>query len=138
MEGDISHIGRIQEVGADYVKVEILSKSACSACHAAGICGASETSRKIVDVRVSDPAGYAVGQEVDVCLKTSMGMKAVVLSYVVPLIVLLILSVSLSRTNLGELYAGMIGLAGVAVYYLVLYQMRDRIAADYVFYIKRK
>lgn len=38
---------------------------------------------------------------------------------------------------MNELYAGLAGLAGVLVYYLVLYLVRNRISGDYVFRIRK-
>ena len=66
-----------------------------------------------------------------------MGMKAVLAAYAVPLVILLAICVSMSYAGVHEVYAGLAGLAGVAVYYLALYFMRNRISKDYVFRIRK-
>ena len=38
----IKHSGVVSRVTPDSVEVEIVSKSACAACHAKGVCGASD------------------------------------------------------------------------------------------------
>ena len=87
----------------------------------------------------TDPyASYKVGDSVLVMLKKSMGMKAVWISYVIPLFILMILILSLSSVTVHEVYAGLAAIGGVALYYLVIYLFRDRLANDFVFYIKEK
>ncbi len=51
---NISHPGIIEEVSKDKVFVKILSMSACSACHAKGMCSVAEVAEKIVEVN-ADP-----------------------------------------------------------------------------------
>lgn len=135
--GEVSHKGTVISVGQDRISVRIVSESACSACHAAGLCGASESKNKIVDVPVYGGQTYSVGQEVEVCLARKMGLKAVLLSYVIPLVILLILVLSLSWIGLGELASGLASIGGIAVYYLILYLCRNRLAEGYVFYIRK-
>ncbi len=135
--GEVSHKGKVVSVGKDKVLVQIVSESACSACHAAGLCGAAESKKKIVEVPVYGGQSYSTGQDVEVCLAVKTGLKAVLFSYVVPLLILLILVLSLSRFGLGELVCGMASIGGIAVYYLILYLCRDRLAEGYVFYIRK-
>ena len=135
--GEVSHKGKVVSVGKDTVSVQIVSESACSACHAAGLCGASESKKKIVDVPVYGDQAYSIGQEVEGCLARKMGLKAVLLSYVIPLVILLILVLSLSYIGFGELASGLVSIGGIAVYYLILYLCRNHLAEGYVFYIRK-
>ncbi len=135
--GEVSHKGTVISVGQDRISVRIVSESACSACHAAGLCGASESKNKIVDVPVYGGQTYSVGQEVEVCLARKMGLKAVLLSYVIPLVILLILVLTLSSIGLGELVCGLASIGGVALYYLILYFRRDSLTEGYVFYVRK-
>lgn len=135
--GEISHKGKVVSVEKGIVSVQIVSESACSACHAAGLCGASESKKKIVEAQVFGGQTFSVGQEVEVCLARKMGFKAVLFSYVIPLVILLILVLSLSWIGLGELACGLVSVGGIAVYYLILYFCRDRLAEGYVFYVRQ-
>ncbi len=138
MADAVSHKGRIVAAENGSVSVEIVSESACASCHAAGLCGLTESKKKILQVPVRDSSQFEIGQEVEVCLGTKAGMKAVLLSYVLPVLFLLILILSLSKIGLGELAAGGLSILGVAGYYLVLYFFRDRLAEGYEFYIKER
>ncbi|MBR7003405.1 MAG: SoxR reducing system RseC family protein [Bacteroidales bacterium] len=132
----ISHKGKVISSGQGIISVEIVSESACSACHAAGLCGMSESRKKIVEVPAVRGRGFSVGQEVEVCLAPKTGLKAVLLSYVIPAMILLILILSLPLIGLGELAGGLLAVAGVALYYLVLYLFKGRLAGEYEFYIR--
>lgn len=137
-KNEISHIGRVKEMTPESTVVEIVSSSACSSCHAKGVCGVSEEKVKEIEVPTDPYATWKPGDEVRVMLKQTMGLKAVWISYVVPLLILMILILTLSAVNVGEVYAGVVSIAAVAAYYLVIYLLRDRLARDFVFYLKEK
>ena len=138
MAKDISHTGKITGITPEFTTVEIVSSSACSSCHAKGLCGMSEDKIKTIMVPTDPYASYSVGDEVNVLLKKTMGLKAVWISYVIPLAILMILILSLSAVTVHEAYAGLGAVAGVALYYLVIYLFRDKLSKDFVFYIKEK
>ena len=137
-KNEISHIGRVKEMTPEWTVVEIVSSSACSACHAKGLCGVSEEKVKEIEVPTDPYATWNVGDEVRVMLKQTMGLKAVWISYVIPLLILMILILTLSAVNVSEVCAGLIAIGAVALYYLVIYLLRDILAKDFVFYLKEK
>ncbi len=135
-KNEISHKGRIISVTPEVTVVEIVSTSACSACHAKGVCGVADSKIKEITVPTDPYSEHSPGDEVDVFLKKSMGMKAVWISYVIPLFILMILILSLSSVTVHEVYTGLGAIAGVVLYYIVIYIFRDRLSRDFVFYIK--
>ena len=62
-------------------------------------------------------AGIKEGDQVKVLTKMTMGLKAVWISYVIPLAILMILILSLSAVFENEFLCGLAAVAGVAVYY---------------------
>ncbi len=133
----VSHKGTVIEITEGNIKVEIINKSMCVACHAKGFCSAGDTKDKIIDVAYYNKGEYSVGDEVEVVMKKSMGFKAVWISYVIPLAILLIFLLTLHRFNLTELQAGLSSILAVAVYYLVIYMFREKIADKFVFTIAK-
>lgn len=133
---NISHKGKIIEITPEYTTVEILQTSACAGCHAKALCGLSEESRKVIMLPTDPYSDKKVGDEVDVELKYSMGLKAVWISYVIPLLILLILILSLSPVIVHELYRGLAAIAGVALYYFIIWLLRGKLANEVVFRIK--
>ena len=76
----IKHRGIVEKVEGSHVVVRIVQTSACAACSAKGLCNASESKEKQIDVyEVNAP--YQVGEEVVLIGTTSMGMRAVALAF---------------------------------------------------------
>jgi len=136
MSSDVSHKGRIVRMTPQTTTVALLQHGACGSCHAAGLCGMAEVAEKAVELPTDPYASYGVGDEVEVVLKASMGMKAVWLAYCIPLLVLLAVILGLFALGTGEVVASVAGLAAVGVYYLLLWLFRDRLRNEYVFTIK--
>ena len=126
------------EVNQNFTTVKIISESACSSCHAKSLCGFSEDQEKILQLPTDPYGDYQKGDVVEVYTKRSMGLKAVWISYVIPLLILMILILSLSAIIETELYRGLIAIGGVAVYYLVIYLLRDKLNNEIVFDIRKK
>ena len=136
MKKEIYHYGKIIEITPEFTSVEIISSSACSQCHAKGLCGFSEEESKVVMVPTSPYTERKVGDTVTLALKQTMGLKAVWISYVIPLIILMILVLSLSSVIDTEVWTGLAAIGGVALYYLVIWLLRDKLKNEFVFYIK--
>ena len=134
-EKSVTHKGTIIEITPECIRVEIINKSMCAACHAKGFCSAGDTKDKIIDVEYYNNGEFAVGDEVEVIMKRSMGFKAVWISYVVPLVILLIFLLTLQGMGLSELHSGLFSLLAVCVYYLMVYLFKDKLANKFVFTI---
>lgn len=133
---EIRHSGRIVDIDPAVTKVEIIRSSACSACHAKELCGFSEEEKKIVEVATSGFQPHNIGDEVVLCMKRSMGMKAVWIAYVIPLVILMVAVLSINACGFGELATGLGAIAAMAVYYIVILCCRKRLSNDFIFYIK--
>ncbi len=134
-KNEIAHPGRIVEIDKDFTTVQITVSSACSSCHAKGLCGMSEDEDKVIMVPTDPYTERKVGDEVTVKTKMTMGLKAVWISYVIPLAVLLILILSLSAVFENEYLTGLVSIAGVALYYFGIWLFKDRLSTEFVFYI---
>lgn len=134
---EIRHSGIVKEITPSTIVVEIEGKSACSQCHAKGACAASESKIKRIDVRRTPNLEVEVGESVEVVLKASLGLKAVFISYVLPLIILLILLLTLPNMGVSELLTGLISLLAVGGYFVVIYLLRKRLAAQFDFVIAK-
>ena len=136
MSESVSHKGKVIKMTPQVTTVSILQHGACSACHAAGLCGMADLAEKTVEVATDPYASYGVGDEVEVLLKASMGMKAVWLAYFIPLLIVVAVILGLAALGVGEVPAGLSGLGALAVYYFLLWLFRDRLKNEYIFTIK--
>ena len=136
MKEQVKHTGKVVSITPQSTVVQIVSQPACSSCHAASVCGMSEFVEKAIEVPTDPYAPYQVGDEVQVVLKATMGMKAVWIAYFLPLVVLLAVALGLIALGVGEVAAGLAGIGAVALYYFVVWLLRDRLRNEYVFSIQ--
>lgn len=136
MSGEVSHKGRVLSITPEVTTVAIEQHSACSECHAAGLCTLSDVVEKAVEAPTRPFAAYNVGDEVEIVLKASMGFKAVWLAYFIPLVVLLAVILLLAWLGVGEVVAGLSGIGAVGVYYFFLWLFREKLRKEYTFTIK--
>lgn len=136
--GEVSHTGRIISINQYVTEVEIVRASACGDCHARKLCGFSEDEKKIVPVPTNAFDMYNVGDVVEICTKLSMGMKAVWICYVIPLIVLMAVICALTYFGMQELTVGLSAIAAVVLYYALIFCFRKKLNNEFVFYIKGK
>jgi sigma-E factor negative regulatory protein RseC len=94
------------------------------------------TTREIM-VYTDEASIYSIGEEVKVSAKQSLGVMAVLLCYVVPLIVLVaVLAVAVSL-GITEGVAALISLIITAAYYAILALMKDKISRRVTFTISK-
>ncbi|NLZ19721.1 MAG: SoxR reducing system RseC family protein [Bacteroidales bacterium] len=133
---DIAHRGRIVSITPEVTTVEIVSEPACSACHAKGLCSLGDATVKQVELPTRGWDNYAVGDEVQVILRASMGHKAVWLAYVVPLLVMVAVLLGTLAAGGSELLAGSLAIGAIALYYVLIWLLRGRLRNEYIFNIK--
>ena len=135
-KNEITHTGKIIDITPDFTSVQITVSSACASCHAKGLCGMSEEEDKVIMLPTDPYATYNVGDEVTICTKMSMGLKAAWISYVIPLAVLMALILTLTSFGINEFIAAGSAVGGVALYYFIIWLLRDKLSNEFVFYIK--
>lgn len=134
----IKHRGIVEKVEGSHVVVRIVQTSACAACSAKGLCNASESKEKQIDVYEVN-ASYRIGEEVVLCGTTSMGMRAVFLAFGIPMLLLLVaLFVTMRVTDGDALVSSLVALFAVVPYYLVIYFMKDKLNKTFSFTIEKQ
>jgi sigma-E factor negative regulatory protein RseC len=133
--GTIQHEGTVQKVGSDSIVVNISSVSACSGCHAEGFCSLYDKKEKTV--KIAGHYDVEPGERVTVVMNESTGFRAVILSYIIPLFILLSAIVILTSLSVNELKAGLISIAVLVPYFIILYFVRHRVDRSFFFNLKR-
>ena len=132
----IAHDGVIERVSGTRISVRFVAHSACSACHAKGVCSVSESADKEVDVQSNLP-DLSVGDRVQVLLAEKLGFKAVWIGYGLPLILLLaVVFVTYALTGRDGLSA-LIGMGILIPYYGLVFLLRKRIARTMEFSLRK-
>ena len=135
----IKHAGEVIGVEGNKVIVRMVVNSACSGCHAKAVCGVDESKDKIVEVVTLAASEYAVGDSVEVALRQkSMGVMSVLLAYVIPFFVLSLLLYGVSALGGSDEMAALSALAGVGLYYIGLWLVRDKVRNKIEFTITKQ
>ena len=130
----IRHEGIVESLGAEGCTVRILQASACSSCSARQLCRSSESKEKLVEVRGHYPTLH-VGDRVMLVGSVRQGLRASVLAYVVPLIIMLVV-LFLVTHHYGEKLGALAALLALALYYGMLFLLKDKLAGQFLFRIE--
>ncbi len=133
----IEHEGTIDNINGNQYTIRITQSSACSECHAKGACMAADTKVKMVDV-VDTSGQFKLHERVLLLGKTSIGYKAVLWAFVIPLILLIsVIIASTSIWQVNELQAALLALVSLVRYYALLYIIRHKMGEKLAFSIKK-
>lgn len=133
----IKHSGIVDSVEDECVHIRILQSSACSACKVASHCNASETKEKLIDVADVQAAVYQPGDLVTVVADASVGFRASVLGYLLPLALMVITLVVVLTITRSEGAAALSALGVLIPYYIVLYLLREKMKTKLSFTIEK-
>ncbi len=135
-KGMIEHQGKIIDIRGEIIEISLQPTTACSTCHAKGVCAGSETNQRTILVNKSE-RDFCVGEPVIVKMADKIGYKAVVIAYVMPL-VLITLSLILGETLLlTEWKTGLIVLSVLAVYFITLRLFRSPLSREITFIVEK-
>lgn len=136
MSESIYHDGIVEKVDGHTLFVRIVQQSACSGCHAKALCAAAEKKDKIIEI--ADTSGaYRPGEEVRICGHSSLGLQAVFLAFVVPIILIVAALAAANQLKLGDTAASVTCLILLAAYYGLLYMLRDKLKKRFTFTVEK-
>ena len=133
----IEHKGTILSIESGVVRLSIVVMEACGSCASRKVCSIGSAEKREVVVYADDVENYSVGEVVNVVARQSVGVLAVVLCYVVPLVVLvgaLTMAVSLGAD---EGIAAIISLTVTALYFAALSLFKSRLSKKVTFTINK-
>ena len=124
MSESINHNGIIEKIDGG------------TGCHAKSMCTASESKEKIIEV--PDNSGkFHINEEVQLCGQSSLGLQAVLLAFVFPLIIVFAAIVTGTSMQWEETTSGLTGLLLLVPYYCILYFLRDKLKKRFIFTLKK-
>lgn len=140
MPEQIEHCGKVKKIIDDKTLIiSIISTSACNHCDSKSLCSlsfSSEIKEKEVEVEVNNTSAFKLGQDVIVVAKQSVGSKAVLLGYVVPLLIMLFAVIVVFELYHSELWAAILGIIILVPYYFILYLYKDKLKNQFRFSVK--
>ena len=130
----IRHEGIVESIGAKSCLVRILQASACSSCSARQLCRSSESKEKVIEVKGHYPT-LQVGDNVTLIGSVRQGLRASVLAYVIPLIIMLVALYVGTRLG-GDGIGALAALLFLAIHYGILFLFRDKLDKHFSFKIE--
>ena len=100
------------------------------------MCSTADQKEKIIEVK-RDRTPVQIGDKVVVTLAAKAGHKALWLTAVLPLLLIILSLIATTLTHASELVTGLCALAVPAVYYTILYGYRDRLKKQFTFFLKK-
>ncbi len=129
----IKHPGTVESVHGNTVVVRIESQAACGHCQAKSHCGMVESADKLIEVSDRRASDYAIGQEVVVTLRQSLGYKALMLGYMIPFLILLVALFAITLSTGNEALAALVAVLLMGPYYALLYRYRHKLRKTFHF-----
>lgn len=135
---NVTHSGKVIGVFRDTVTVAVESSEACGSCASRSACslGVQSNIRNIL-ITTPNASSFSVGEIVRVATRTQMGLLAVLLCYAVPAVVLVAVLAAAVFCGVSEGVAALISLGSVAIYFGILWLLRDKLAQKISFTIEK-
>lgn len=130
----VEHKGVVESVEGFNARVRIIQVSACSGCHARSGCMAADQKTKYIDCQTEEQLN--VGDEVIVQIAQSVAWQAVLISFVIPFVLLVIMIWGLGL-YFTEAVSGTLAIVSVLVYYGIVALFRGKLKKRFKF-IARK
>lgn len=138
MSSKIKHSGVIDDISEKCVKVRILQTSACAHCKIAGHCNSTDSKEKVIDIyNVPDSWILNTGDQVVVTATTGMAANALLLSFGIPLIIMIAALIIINILTSDETFAALGSIVALTPYYAVLYMNREKLKSKITFEIER-
>ena len=135
MKDVVSHAGKVVSVSDTHVFVKVERGSACLGCKNKSACQIGDAKDEIMSIKTAEASSFSADEEVQVLMRTSLGMRAVLYAYLLPLVVLLAAFLAIRQFTSSEIVQVLGAFVLVAAYYFVLYKLRGRLEKRFQFFV---
>ena len=133
----IEQKGIIKEVSNNKVMVTLTSFSSCAHCHSKSTCAISEQEEKEFEIQ-TNTHNLKPGEEVIIEMKKNLGLKATLLAYIAPFVLLLISLIVFTSLGFNDLFSGIISLLILIPYFLILYFRRNALKKNFSLSLRKE
>ena len=133
----LSREGVVIDMDQHFISVEILCRAACATCRAKSLCSPGDEEVRVIEVANSGFTTYEIGEKVNLKIRSSLGAKAVWICYVMPAIILILTIFATHFLGASEPASGLTSIIAVAIYYFIIWLMKDRFSKEFVFEIEK-
>ena len=131
------HKATVEEIRGNLVRIRMTVTEACGACSAKNICGNTSSKERTLEVP-SQNNHYEPGEEVDLIIQQSKGYQAVLIGYAIPVFILILTLILMLNISKNETMAALVSIGSVAIYYLIIYLLKDKINKNFSFTLRKR
>lgn len=124
-------------VDATQIEVEVCRPEACAACKAKSVCSEGGGQGKRMTL-ANDGQGYQLGEQITLVMRRSAGLKAVVIAYLVPVILVVAALLVFQTVQIKETVAAISTLVLLGLYFLVIRLLRGRLNRELTIEIEKE
>ncbi len=135
MNKETLHRGIVKENSRGELIINVAGVPACSCCSQRNVCTISQKAGAEIVLK-NFHGNFHEGQEVNISVKTSQGLRAVFFGYVFPLICVLSVLIVVKSITGDEGLSGIFSLAVLVPYYMILYGLRSHLRKSFKYIIK--
>ncbi len=110
----------IISIKGEKIECKVDCGDACKGCAARKVCGGEEEKEGKVLTLTSYNKNHKVGDHITIEVSNSMGLKAVILAYLLPVAILIGVLLTLQAVGVEELTAGLSALGALALYFIAM------------------
>lgn len=129
-------IGTVIQAVEGRLHISLTCHSACAHCQSNKSCGFAESQEKEIDIEHADWRQFAPGDRVEVDIRESQGLLAVLIAYLLPAILALVVLL-VTYNPWGELRAAGATLAFIALYFVALRLLRGKLQRHFTYSVKK-
>ena len=129
--------GTITAIEDGILTIEICQQEACGSCAAKRVCGVSKAKEKLIECHVPNEEDFAIGDKVTVSISTQTSLRAMLIAFILPLVLMFIIIGALLLAGLGEGYAAVAAIGILVVYYGGVFIFQDTIKHRIIFSVKK-
>ena len=118
--------------GVYSVIIEPVSSAHCGGCAMSGLCGNGTSTEVIVKAKAEGNQTFSDGDEVYLKPSEELKVRAIILMFVVPLLILIFSSILLTEIGLNEIVAALISLVLSASTYLLIYLLCRKHSGNWI------
>ena len=135
--GTIRQSATVIRVDATQIEVEVCRPEACAACKAKSVCSEEGGQGKRMTL-ANDGQGYQLGEQITLVMRRSAGLKAVVIAYLVPVILVVAALLVFQTVQIKETVAAISTLVLLGLYFLVIRLLRGRLNRELTIEIEKE
>lgn len=135
--GTIRQSATVIRVDATQIEVEVCRPEACAACKAKSVCSEGGGQGKRMTL-ANDGQGYQLGEQITLVMRRSAGLKAVVIAYLVPVILVVTALLVFQTIHMQETVAAISTLVLLGLYFLVIRLLRGRLNRELTIEIEKE